>query len=399
MAMTRRSFTRTLALAGAGGLAGCAASNGAGLAGGASPALPEAPPGPTLDALARAKGLRFGNAMGVEPSGARKASRFADAAYRALTARECSVLVAENETKWQHLRPDPRQPYNFGPADMMFSWAKQQGMALRGHTLLWVEPKWLPAWVNSFDFDAQPRAAAEKLLSEHIGTTCRHFGNSIESWDVINEAVAPENGQLRESVFTKHIGAVEHIARCFELAREHAPNAQLVYNDYMSWGEGNAKHRAGVLKLLQALKARGAPVQALGLQAHIGVWRAPAAPASAAVVAEWRRFLDEVMGMGLDLLITEFDVNDQALPSDIAERDAGVAAAARDWLDVTLASPRLHRFLCWGLADHYSWLQDFSPRADGRPKRVLPYDDQLRAKPLREAIAASLRAMPARPPA
>jgi endo-1,4-beta-xylanase len=103
--------------------------------------------------------------------------------------------------------------------------------------------------------------------------------------------------------------------------------------------------------------------------------------------------------MGLDILITEFDVNDQALPGDIAARDAGVAAAARDWLDVTLASPRLNRFLCWGLADHYSWLQDFSPRADRLPKRVLPFDDQLRAKPLREAIAASLRAMPARPAA
>ncbi len=386
MTITRRAFSHSLAAAAAAAAAGCAAQ-------------PTPGTGPSLDTLARAKGLRFGNAMGVEPSGARQVSRFADAAYRALTARECSVLVAENETKWQHLRPDPRKPYDFGPADTMFSWAKAQGMALRGHTLLWCESKWLPAWVNSFDFGAQPRAAAERLLAEHVSTTCRHFGGDIESWDVANEAVVPASGELRANVFAQHLGGVEHIARCFELAREHAPHAQLVYNDFMSWGHDNARHRAGVLKLLQALKARGAPVQALGVQAHIGVWRLPAAPTSAVVVADWRRFLDEVMGLGLDILITEFDVNDQALPSDVAERDAGVAAVARDWLDVTLASPRLRRFLCWGLADHYSWLQDFSPRPDGRPKRVLPYDDQLRAKPLREAIAASLRAMPARPPA
>jgi endo-1,4-beta-xylanase len=37
------------------------------------------------------------------------------------------------------------------------------------------------------------------------------------------------------------------------------------------------------------------------------------------------------------------------------------------------------------------------PRADGLPKRPLPYDDDYRPKPLREAIAAALRAAPARP--
>lgn len=102
------------------------------------------------------------------------------------------------------------------------------------------------------------------------------------------------------------------------------------------------------------------------------------------------------MGLDLDILITELDVNDRALPSGIAERDAGVAAAARGWLDVTLAVPRLRRLLCWGLADPCSWLQEGKPRDDGLPKRPLPYDAQLTPKPLRGAIADALRAMPAR---
>lgn len=403
MALSRRSFNRSLAWAGAGslGLAGCAATDGAGAPGAGAPGLPAGPP---LDAIARTKGLRFGNALGTAPSGARHHSRFHDLPYRALTAHECSVLVAENETKWPQLRPDPRQPYQFGPADEMFAWAKGLGMAIRGHTLVWSDPKWLPAWVNGFDFGAQPVQATERLLTEHVRSTCRHFGRDIESWDVLNESVVPETGALRSNVFTQRLGAVEHMVQVFQLAREHAPHAQLVYNDFMSWGAGNARHRAGVLKLLADLKARGAPVQALGIQAHIGVWSTPTpggdgGATATATATEWRRFLDEVMGMGLDLLITEFDVNDRALPSDTTARDAGVAAAARDWLDVTLAAPRLNRFLCWGLADHYSWLQDQTPRADGLPKRPLPYDAQLRAKPLRTAIADALRAMPARPAA
>lgn len=64
---------------------------------------------------------------------------------------------------------------------------------------------------------------------------------------------------------------------------------------------------------------------------------------------------------------------------------------------MTLACPRLRRFLCWGLADPYSWLQEELPaRADGLPRRPLPYDAQLRPRPLRSAIAEALRAMPAR---
>lgn len=405
--MHRRHFHHHLLGTGlaASGLAGCAQPGPAAPARPAATATPApgasagaAWPTPSLDSLARSKGLRFGSTLGIAASGPRAQSRFHDARYRALTAHECSVLVAENETKWPQLRPDPRRPYDFRMADEMFSWAKAQGMALRGHTLVWVEPKWLPPWLAQWDFGSRPTEAMDRLLTEHVATVCRHFGQDIESWDVVNEAVNPSTGALHDNLFTRQMGGLPHLARMFELAREHAPSAQLVYNDYMGWSANNARHRDGVLRLLAGLKARGAPVQALGLQAHIGVWNLPAR-ADAAEARAWRQFLDEVVGMGLKLLVTEFDVNDRALPGAVAERDAGVAALARDWLDVTLDQPTLDRVLCWGLADHHSWLQDFDPRLDGLPRRPTPYDDQLRPKPLREALAAALRATRTRPSA
>jgi len=45
--------------------------------------------------------------IGISASGSRGKSRFHNDAYRALMERECGVLVAENETKWQSLRPRP----------------------------------------------------------------------------------------------------------------------------------------------------------------------------------------------------------------------------------------------------------------------------------------------------
>ncbi len=385
MVMTHRAFLQTLAAAASGGLLGACV-------GGIGPLQP------SLDQLARAKGLRFGNTLGVIGS-ARRPSRFHDLPYRELTARECSVLVLENETKWPQLCPDPRQPYRFGPADEMFAWAKSKGMALRGHALLWVVAEHLPGWVTAHDFGARPTQEAERLLATHVRTTCRHFGDDIESWDVVNEAIVPETGELRQNVFTRHIGGVEQIELAFHLAREHAPRAELVYNDFMDWTPGQAKHRAGVLRLLTELKRRGAPVQALGLQAHIGVWDTPPAGGRSDFTQharEWRRFLDEIMALDLDILITEFDVSDASLPAETALRDQRVAETARAWLDATLSVPRLRRLLCWGLADHHSWLQDAMPRPDGLARRPLPYDEHLRPKPLRAAIADALRAMPAR---
>jgi len=244
-----------------------------------------------------------------------------------------------------------------------------------------------------------PAREAERILTEHIGTVCRHFGRDIYSYDVVNEAVDPATGGLRANVLTQRLGAAEQIDLAFRLAHEHAPHAQLVYNDYMRWDAGSAKHRAGVLKLLHELKSRGSPVQALGLQSHIGSWdeiRETAAGGDPARV--WRQFLDEVTSMGLDLLITEFDVNDRKLPGEINARDAGVAPLARENLDVTFSYPRLRDFLFWGMADHVSWLQEWNeaPRTDGLPMRPCPYDAQLKPKALRTAIADAIRTMPMR---
>ena len=45
--------------------------------------------------------------------------------------------------------------------------------------------------------------------------------------------------------------------------------------------------------------------------------------------------------MGYKLLITEFDVNDHAAPTDVAVRDRMVADYAKAYLDLMLSYPQL----------------------------------------------------------
>jgi len=360
----------------------------------AAPAFAEGP-ATALQALARAKGMRFGSCFAWSAPGA-DAGSFANPAYAALLERECGILVPENEFKWQAVRPDSHRFDVTRFADML-DYAEAKGMAMRGHTLLWHKAQYMPKWLLGHDFGPKPRAGAEALLTNHIRTLCKLYGSRIVSFDVVNEAVDEKTGLLRETRLSKAFGDTEAMLDlAFHTARETAPGAELVYNDYMSWEGGNETHRAGVLRLLEGFRKRGVPVDALGVQSHIGVYGNPAQSA-ARQEADWRRFLDQVVAMGYKLLITEFDVNDKDLPKDPKIRDAGVAAYADAYLAMMFAYPQLRDVLVWGMCDKYGWLNGFSPRADGSLKRATPYDDRFRAKPLRDVFARRFAAAAARP--
>ncbi|WP_294327867.1 endo-1,4-beta-xylanase [uncultured Sphingomonas sp.] len=365
------------------------------LAGGAAmlaaQALPAAPAPVTLKDAATRHGRRFGSAFAWAPPG-RDAASFDNPAYAALLQRDCAVLVAENQMKWQALRPSADR-FDFAQFDAMVDWAMRKGVAMRGHTLYWAYSKWFPAWLNTQDFGQRPASAAAGILDHHIDTIAKRYGRKIYSYDVVNEAVDPDTGALRETSLSRAMGGTANVLdHAFRTARAAAPHAELVYNDYMSWEDGNEKHRVGVLSLLEEFRRRGAPVDALGVQSHIGLFQPTN---NAGVLAhrlepEWRRFLDRVVAMGYRLVITEFDVRDRGLPAAIGPRDRGVADFARAYLDIMLSYPQLGDVLAWGLSDRYSWLRGFEPRPDGAIARGCPYDIDLKPKPLRDAMIAAL---------
>lgn len=351
---------------------------------------------PGLNTIAGRRGMRFGSAFAWSPPDA-DAGSFANPAYAALLQRDCGILVAENQMKWQALRPSADR-FDFAQFDAMLDWAEAHHMAMRGHTLLWHKTQYFPRWLNGYDFGATPRREAERVLDTHIRTVCGRYGTRIGSYDVVNETVDEKTGALRDTSLSRAFGGTEPMLdRAFQTARAAAPHAQLVYNDYMSWEPGNEAHRAGVLRLLEGFRKRGVPVDALGVQSHIEPL-GEGTPGQMAARQEkpWRAFLDSVTAMGYDLLITEFDVADQQLPTDFATRDRIVAEYAGIYLDILLGYPQLRDVLAWGMCDKYSWLNGFKPRRDGTGTRVTLYDTRFRPKPLRDMIARKLMKAAAR---
>ena len=333
---------------------------------------------PTLRQVATDRRLIYGTAVS-------SGNLLKDKPFARLVADQANMLVAEGETKRKAIEPKPGH-FNFAPTEKLLAFAEKNGQRMRGHTLVWHEanPDWLLAKLED--------SCNDKLLTDYIEKTVGHFRGKLHSWDVVNEVIHIDEGgedDLRiSSPWYKAFGA-GYIETAFRTAHDADPDAMLFYNEInleadVWWAE---KRRRAVLKLLEKLLKKGVPVHALGIQSHLKAYRVDYSD------AVFSRFLDEVAGLGLKILITEFDIADVEGPADPAQRDADIAALGRRYLDVAFSKPAVLGCLTWGISDRYSWLSlyDSYRWADGSLSRGLPFDGKLQPKRLYFEMLQSYR--------
>jgi endo-1,4-beta-xylanase len=346
---------RPLLLAGVGlALAACGAASPAG-----------------LQALAAQRGLTWGSALSV--------AALDEPDLLALMQHNVGAITPENALKWDATEPEPGL-FSFTEADRQLAFARQHGLAVRGHALVW--HRQLPVWLDGLTPDALRQA-----LERHVRGVAGHTRGQVRSWDVVNEPLDEQGHGLRRSPWLEKLGP-GYIADALRWARQADPKARLLINDYGLEGDDpqTTRKRESLLALIDQLQRDGVPLDGIGLQAHL---LAPkeGAPRFATLPA----FLQELRRRGLAVEITELDVSDRELPAAIAVRDARVAATYDAFLRAVLPEPALRQITTWGLSDRDTWLNAAFPRSDGLPQRPLPYDANLRTKPARSSIAAALQ--------
>jgi len=331
-------------------------------------------PLPALKEIAASKQLLFGTAVSF--------AELQRPECTALLTEQCSILVSENDMKWRATHPAPDR-FDFSRADRFMAFAEEHRIAVRGHNLCWYQhnPEWLDFTVNAQN--------ADTILREHIRTVVRRYAGRIHSWDVLNEAVLPAHQNphdLRQCIWLNTLGE-DYVEIAFRAAAEADPKALLTYNDY-DIEEDTAEQqekREAILKFLDRLRKRDVPVHALGLQSHLKPQPQP---------SQWKglnQFLKEIEKLGLQVYITELDVDDSTLPASLPQRDMAVAAVYANYLRNILQHQSVKAVLTWGFTDRDSWLNHFRPRADGLPQRPLPFDENLQPTPaffaLRDALS------------
>ncbi|VVE82950.1 endo-1,4-beta-xylanase [Pandoraea sputorum] len=294
-----------------------------------------ATPFPSLREIVRANGLDFGFAL--DP--ARLAS---DATYRAVVARQASIVVPENALKWQAVHPEPDH-YDFSAADSIAAFAQTHGQRMRGHTFCWHRA--LPDWVSRMVTPAN----AQTVLTTHIDTVARHYRGKMQSWDVVNEAIQLQDGLpggLRDTFWYRMLG-VNYLDMAFHAAHAADPHAVLGYNDYGLESDTHAgqSKRAAVLSMLKGLRQRNVPVHALGIQSHL---RATDPHSFGPGLAP---FIQAVRELGLAVYVTELDVDDSRIVGSVQNHDAAVAATYKRYLDLVLGTGAVSAVLTWGVWD------------------------------------------------
>lgn len=351
----------------------------------ATPVLAQAPLKPreeeALALRAHRKGLVYGAAL---------ASRhLQDAVFGEIFAEECGMLVPEWEAKWRTLQPQPGR-FDFTAVDRLIDFARRRNLLARGHTLVWHQA--MPDWLA----EAAVPALAARTLVEHIGPVVARYRGRMHSWDVVNEALEPRDDRadgLRITPWLKAMGP-RYLDAAFRAARAADPDAMLVLNEYgLDYARPeDERRRRALVQLLAALRGRGVPVDAVGIQAHL-VAGGPLFDARL-----FRAFLAELADLGLKILITELDVTDRHLPADIGPRDRQAADHVARYVETALDERAVIAVLTWGLADRFSWLNQSEGRrrTDGLKSRGLPLDDDLNRKPIWAALARAFDAAPPR---
>jgi endo-1,4-beta-xylanase len=318
----------------------------------------------TLRSAAAQRGIIYGAAVNTTELGEQD--------FAAVLTHEAAILAPEYEMKRAIVEQIPGQ-YDFSGCDAILAFTRAHGLMFRGVPLVWHKrnPEWLEA--------AARKSRDETLITGFIERVAGHFRGRVHSWDVVNEAIAPEDGRadsLRNSFWLQVYGP-HYIDLAYHAARAADPGAMLVYND---WGcelgaPANDRFRAATLDFLEQAMARGVPIDALGLQGHMRAFGTPIDQPKLA------GFLGRVKSMGLRILVTEHDVDDSGGPSDLALRDRAVADASRRFLDVMIDAGAI-AVLTWGLSDRFLDSPGWSSKLTGYQPRMLPLDSHLNRTPM-----------------
>ncbi|MDT5271850.1 MAG: (4-O-methyl)-D-glucuronate---lignin esterase [Acidobacteriota bacterium] len=334
----------------------------------------------TMDGACLGQTLReYADRAGVLVGAAVEPRLLNEPEYAATLAREFNMLTAENALKWGAIRSN-QSTFNFAPGDRLVAFAQKHRMKVRGHCLAWSE--YNPGWLVKGNFTP---AQMSELLREHITKVMQHYRGKVFAWDVVNEVFLAD-GSVEPSVWYDQPGiglkgkGTAYVEQALRWARAADPDALLFYNDYDTEGV-NPKSDA-VYEMVKDFRARGVPIDGVGIQAHI-------VDLEARDLATIEQNIARLSALGLQVHVTEMDVG---LPAGAGQPDAATlkrqAEIYRRIADACLRQPRCTAFQTWGFTDKYTWIPNFTKGAKGAP---LPFDASYKKKPAYDALLEAFR--------
>ncbi len=245
----------------------------------------------------------------------------------------------------------------------MLDWAKENGMAVRGHTIVWYSQT--PDWIFREGFvQGGELVGREEMLARLDSMMSQIFGQLKElgyidlfyAYDVINEAWM-EDGTKRENNWLKTIGD-DYMWQAFYYADKYAPESiDLYYNDYNE--QFKTATFVNFVKTLVDDSGRYL-IDGIGLQAHL--YTNDSLP-------QYLGMLDTLSETGLKLEITELDVSLGAWQNTLKGTPENLAKQGRFYYElisgiierINAGTLKMDSITFWGFSDNLSWRREAKP--------------------------------------
>lgn len=237
-------------------------------------------------------------------------------------------ITPENEGKWGSVQRS-QGTFNWTALDAIYMFAKTSNVVFKEHCFVWGSQQ--PAWVNN---DNGLEAAKSWIQS-----FCERYPDT-PFIDVVNEPPPHTTPAYKEAIGGDGSSGWDWIVNAFTWAHEACPNATLILNDY-----DNAEYASDAqhtIDIVNAIKKAGAPVHAVGCQAH---W------AYGIAAATLKTNIDRIaLETGLPVYVTEYDIN---LADDEQQR-----AVMQEQFTMFWNNPNIKGITLWGYIYGQTWLAD-----------------------------------------
>ncbi|MBR6164425.1 MAG: endo-1,4-beta-xylanase [Clostridia bacterium] len=262
-------------------------------------------------------------------------------AYMDFVSRHFNSLTCTNETKAYSLldqnacrkSEDGMPRMNYANADRMIAWAQKQGIAVRGHVLVWDAVMQYP-WFFHEDYDvskpfADPEVNRARLAS-YIDQVITHFEEKfpgvIYCWDVVNEAIGDSASDWRAddprhirvvrdggpNFFREYVGD-DYVEYAFLCARNTVErlgvDIRLFYNDYNMFMKGKREAAVSLAESILSYDPDGRRlIDGIGMQGYLGGYGTQSGCLEESLITDVKEAISLFSSLGLEVQITEMAV-------------------------------------------------------------------------------------------
>lgn len=315
-------------------------------------------------------------------------------------------LLRQSASQSNYKNEQSTASIDFTTADKMVEYAKANGLQIRGHVLTWDADMCDWFFREGYKTDgAYVSAEVMKYrLQKYIEEVMTHFEEKypgvIYCWDVVNEAVADNNGEFaaddvrhvrtvrgeKTNLFYDHIGK-DYVELAFKYAYETRKTLgaedriKLFYNDYNTFMTYGANKRDAIVELVKSVNASVPDGQGgylklcdgIGMQSYIGGYGQQSGCMNDNDITAIKNAIEKFASIGVEVHVTELAVrNYERSDEREAEHGAFYKKLMQTYVDINKEAKAkgetgpITSLSIWGLFDApYLAETDYSYKMNG----------------------------------